>query len=123
MWLAKVVYFCKVVQNRLKACFAPQTFVVQKLCFWGTKAKLWIANALQSLYLQKQSFCTLCKLCKACKRLTKLRFVWLANACGEKFSTKFCTKFSTATIRKLCLSLVRKLCKRTSLFRAAFFTY
>ncbi len=46
----------------------------------------------------------------ACKRLTKLRFVWLANACGEKFCTKFCTEF--CRLRRVVLPPYKaKLCK------------
>ena len=77
---------------------------VQKLC----TSFVWLANALQSLYLQKQSFCT----------QSFVSFVWrevlhevlppykalLCKACKPKVCTKFCTEFCDP---KLCFGTLR----------------
>ena len=73
---------------------------VQSFALYGLQTPY---KACTKLVLAKTEFlhaklCKLCKLCMACKRLTKLRFVWLANALqsfalyGEKFCrhTKLC---------------------------------
>ena len=116
---------CKRLTKLCKLCKACKTKFCRLRLANQRFARSFAAFGLQTPY--KAS------LCMACKRLTKLRFVWrevlppparsfaasgekfcrhtklcfvrLANACGEKFCTKFLdTKLCYAFVRRLSLN-------------------